>query len=376
VLLAYLAYSIRAVILPILIALALAYAVNPLITWAQRRFRMPRALSTGIVMLTVAMLVGGLLWYLLPRLTNQAAGLVNNVPTYVERANQVAKDRLPQFHQWVRKQLSMAPAASTTAPATAPAPAGETGAGAADAAASVPVDTAQVLLFFYKALGLTLLFVVGAVGLATYVLLATLVMSFCFFCFSWRFDRILAWFDRFIPPANRPRVLQVLKRMDRAVSAFIRGRLVQATVVATVLSVGWTFAGVPYALLLGLVCGTLNLVPYAGVVGWPIAVLLTWVDRGTGAGVWTVLVWPSVVYGLAVFIDAWIVEPQVQGRAADLDPLTVLLAVLIGGSLAGILGLMLAVPTAACVKILWQEVVGGHVRDYLAKFSPPPPPPR
>src|SRR5690606_15399490 len=124
--------------------------------------------------------------------------------------------------------------------------------------------------------------------------------------------------------------LMVLRKMAHSVSGFIRGRLIQATVVGVVLSVGWSplFADVPYWLLLGMGAGFLNLIPYAAVVAWPLAVGLAWLDTVSGAAtfsVWHVVVWPSAVYVLAQSLDGWVVEPLVQGKATNLDPLTVLL---------------------------------------------------
>ena len=135
-----------------------------------------------------------------------------------------------------------------------------------------------------------------------------------------------------------------------------------------VLSIGWWAVGVPYWLLLGMGSGLLNLVPFAAVVGWVAATGLALVDHLSGGGgfTWMVLVWPTVVYAVAQMVDGWVVEPIVQGRATDLDPLTVLLAVLIGGSLFGLMGLILAIPLTACGKIVAQEWVLPRLRDWAA----------
>jgi predicted PurR-regulated permease PerM len=71
-----------------------------------------------------------------------------------------------------------------------------------------------------------------------------------------------------------------------------------------------------------------------------------------------------VVYLIAQLADGWLVEPVVQGKATNLDPLTVMLAVIIGGSLAGLLGMLLAIPFAACGKILAREVILPELRQF------------
>ena len=81
-----------------------------------------------------------------------------------------------------------------------------------------------------------------------------------------------------------------------------------------------------------------------------------------GPVLWWAILGPTLVYGVGQGLDAWVIEPVVQGQATDLDALTVLLVVLAGGAVAGLLGLLLAIPVAACIKILWHEVAGPRLR--------------
>jgi len=152
--------------------------------------------------------------------------------------------------------------------------------------------------------------------------------------------------------------------MNDTVSAFVRGRLVQSFVVGVVLTSGWGIASVPYWLLLGVLGGVLNLVPYLPIVGGVLAVIVSVVDALAGGGLtFGAVLWPAVVYLIAQTSDNYLVEPLVQGKATDLDPLTVLIVVLLGGALLGLLGMILAIPTAACIKILAKEVVLPRLRE-------------
>ena len=74
----------------------------------------------------------------------------------------------------------------------------------------------------------------------------------------------------------------------------------------------------------------------------------------------------SIVYVIAQSLDGWVIEPLVQGKATGMDALTVLLVVLAGGALLGILGVVLAVPIAACIKILCQEILLPKLRNFAA----------
>jgi predicted PurR-regulated permease PerM len=112
----------------------------------------------------------------------------------------------------------------------------------------------------------------------------------------------------------------------------------------------------------------LNLIPFAAVIGFLAALVLVLVDTaagGAGFGIWT-LIWPTAVYVFAQGLDGWVVEPLVQGKATDLDPVSVLIAVMVGGALAGLLGMLIAIPTAACIKILSREVILPRLRKLAA----------
>ena len=211
-----------------------------------------------------------------------------------------------------------------------------------------------------------------------YLTVALVIVVFCFFFIVWKWAAFLRWFEPYLPASHKEQILDLAGKMDASVSAFIRGRLIQALLLGAVLSVGFTLAGVPSGLLLGLIGGLLNLVPYAGIVVWPIAVGLAVVDQfsgGTGSTAaeavefsWASgVILPTVVYFVGQCLDSYVVEPIVQGKATNLDALTVLLVVLIGGSLAGLLGLLIAIPAAACLKILFAELIGPKLKAIAAQ---------
>jgi len=196
-------------------------------------------------------------------------------------------------------------------------------------------------------------------SIALYAVLFLVITGFCFYVFSSNLPRIRNWLASLIPHRARPRTIELANKMDRSVCAFIRGRLIQAFVMACVLSLGWWIVGVPYWLLLGVAGGVLNLAPFVAVFAWVAALAIHTIDQLSGGGGWSlgIFLWPTLIYAIAQFLDGWVVEPVVQGKATNLDPLTVLLAVLIGGTLAGMLGLIAAIPLAACVKILLADLL-------------------
>ncbi len=398
-----LVYAIRPVLLPVVVALSLAYIVNPLIGWVERRLRLPRWASTAGIMLALLVVLTILSLLIVPPLAKQGADLVIRLQKYPTQLLDLIQDK-PANGPNSSSEPDPTPAQDnaqsgegSTTENEQPSATALTPETAFEPPSSVnemidrlrdPVFLRSVLAraldyvdeiswqsvanFLYRSLDLGVGVGVSAINTTSYLLVATVIVAFCFFFFSWKFERLLAWFVPYIPAAHRARTLELLDKMDASVAAFIRGRLLQVLVMIVVLSVGWWWAGVPFWLLLGVLSGLLNLVPFAAVVGWLVAILLTSIDAMAGGDGFTlsVIIWPTVVYVVAQALDGWVVEPLVQGKATDLDPVTVLLVVMVGAALAGLLGMLLAIPTAACIKILAKEVFLPWLRALAAESEP------
>jgi len=294
------------------------------------------------VMGAAAVVILGVLLLTVPLLIDQAGDLVRKLHGYAQWALEQAAPHIAQASQAAQSRI------------------GEDQEQLIEQLRNIDLATVRNVIFKALDLGVG---AVGAVGeafsLITYLGLASVIIAFCFFFFSWKFDAIIDWFKPLVPKSAHATTFDVIGKMDKCIAAFIRGRLIQSLVMGLVLSIGWKFANVPYWLLLGMGCGVLNLIPFAAVFGCGIALVLAVVDHLSGGASWSwmVIVWPAVVYLVAQALDGWVVEPLVQGQATNLDPLTVMLVVIVGGSLAGLLGMLLAIPVAACVKIACQEVL-------------------
>ncbi len=408
-------YAIRSVLLPLVIALGLAYIFNPIVTWMHRRLKLPRWAGTGVVFIAACWIVLILSLLILPPLISQGIGLIDQAKQYPEKISRIVQEQsarqnatLPQSpgtesnkdnssetvqadtdatdkaadtttdqETSTDNQVADANAIDSDEPEVAttkteegliddlrimidealgPERAAELLAQAADWFATL--DWGKTTSVVLSSLDVGVGVVGSAISLTSYIALSAVIIAFCFFFFSWKLDKIIAWFIPLIPAKYRSEVLGVMVQMDKSIAAFIRGRLIQAAVMAFVLSVGWWLAGVPSWLLLGILSGALNLIPFAAVIGFVVALLLAVIDSFAGGtfSIW-VLIWPTFVYVLAQSLDGWVVEPIVQGKATDLDPVSVLVAVMIGGALAGLLGMLIAIPTAACIKILSKEVI-------------------
>lgn len=326
------------VLTPVLLGLGLAYIFNPVLIWAKRRHGMKRPVTAGLLLGVVGLVLAIALPLLIASAVKQGAQLAENAPQYAETVlgwfgsnTEDARRRVESFFQ--QFDWSQLDAGATQ-----------------------------------KALGIGAGALISVFGFLTYAAIFVLVSAFCFFVFSWRMPELKAWCSAFVPRTYRTQTFRILRMMDTTVSAIVRGRLIQSLAVMIVLCIGWYFAEVPYFLLLGVLGGALNLLPFAAILSWPLAVVLTVVDVATDSGgtlaITMAIVWPTVVYLIAQSLDGWVIEPLVQGKATGMDALTVLLVVLAGGTLLGVLGVVLAVPVAACIKILSQELLLPKLRAF------------
>ncbi|MCC6321700.1 MAG: AI-2E family transporter [Phycisphaerales bacterium] len=212
-----------------------------------------------------------------------------------------------------------------------------------------------------------------SVGAFVFSLLLTM---FFFFFFSTGWGRVLAWAEKFIPEAGRYRWMRIIKRMDRAIAGFVRGRLTICAIEGVFMTGAFWFIGLPAPLLLGPLVGAMFLVPFVPALMVPVNILLLWLQSdaaGFRAEWWWIVFAPVGCHICGQILDDYILTPRIQGDNTDLEMPTILFASLAGGALAGVYGLLLAIPVAACLKILateflWPRVekwVKGEVKDPL-----------
>jgi predicted PurR-regulated permease PerM len=167
--------------------------------------------------------------------------------------------------------------------------------------------------------------------------------------------RIARMLIELVPRTHLPWTRRVLGRVDSVLGGFVRGQMTIICIAMIVFTVGFLLIGIKYALLIGPLAGMLTFVPYLGLFGLVPAAIIALIQGGLtavtamrlGMLVVLALVWNA--------LEGLVLQPRLIGSAVALHPLLVLLALGIGGELGGLMGLMLAVPTAALLKVLWEE---------------------
>ena len=153
--------------------------------------------------------------------------------------------------------------------------------------------------------------------------------------------------------------------ISRQLSQFVRGRIIEAIIIGIVITVGLSFTDIRYAPVLGIFAGVTNLIPYIGpIVGMIPGILIAFVDLGTGGQFW----WIVILYILIaqVLIDNFILIPILISRVSNLHPLLVFFAIIVGGKLYGVIGMIIGVPIVSVIKIILLEI-----RTYRRTFRLP-----
>ena len=155
------------------------------------------------------------------------------------------------------------------------------------------------------------------------------------------------------PAKRRDKVLTIIDELDGVIGGFIRGQLIDGAIVGLMIFVMLMATHVPYALLIGIAAGLLNFIPYAGaVIGFVPSVILALAYNGPGNALLVAL-----LFAVIQQIDGNFVAPKVLKDNVGLSPLYIILAILIGSELFGLAGTFLAVPVAAMLRVLREQLL-------------------
>jgi predicted PurR-regulated permease PerM len=327
-----LAWWLRAIVRPVLLAVLLAYLMNPMIVWCQRKWGWSRLACVVALFAVAVAVVIGLAAAVLPIAGAQARELVSDLPKYADALGK----RRGITQEAVLEELR-------------------------EKAAEFARNPADNVSYLWDGVVAAMGLMSGAIGTAASKAIGVALFPVCLLYFSWRWPTIIAWPVVFIPASRRKQVNEVAHKMDMAVGSYFRTRLMIALIMGVMYAIGWGIAGVPYWLLVGMLAGLLGIIPYAATFAWIIAMLLRFLELEAGitgsSDALAVFLWPSLVFGIVQASDDWLLTPWLQGSQMEMNFVTIILVVVIGGAIAGLLGMLFAVPTAACLRICWTDVV-------------------
>jgi predicted PurR-regulated permease PerM len=319
------------VLLPFIVAMGLAYLLDPLVQRLQR-LGINRTFATIIILLVAVALIALALILLIPALGSQFAAFMERLPGYVDKVEQLVK---AQSHTWLGQLAAeKLPEAQKSL------------SGFAGQAASWAAGLLGSILAGGRALLSALSLIVLAPVIAFFLLL------------DW--DRMVAKIDEWVPRAHVDTVHTLLNEMDNVISNFLRGQALSCLILGTFYAVSLSIIGLNFGLLIGLVCGLLSFIPYVGAfTGFLLA--------GTVATAQFYPEWTWIMASLGVFVAGQVIEgnvlqPFLVGKAIGLHPVWLMFALIAFSYLFGFPGLLIAVPVAAAIGVLTRFLL----RQYMA----------
>jgi len=326
---------------PFLLALAVAYLFAPLVGRLERR-GVGRGLAIGLVALPPLLGVVLLAALAGPQLWNQAATLVNALPRFATT--------LLDFLSGLRgriESLAFLTAAQRTWVHDLN----------AEELAGLLQQNADAILSEFAQWGLAFLRQLGTiVGFLGYVVV-TPVVAF-YLLRDWQ--PLLTFLEQLIPPSRRPTLVAFLDEYDRSLGRFFRGQLTEASLVGVLTGIGLAVLGVPSALLLGVIAGLCNVIPY---IGLAISIVPALVVALTMDPPLSGLLRVGGVFLVVQFIDGSVTGPRIVGGSVGLHPVVIMLALAFGGAVLGFAGLLLAIPLAVLVKMLGVRLLERYRRS-------------
>ena len=181
------------------------------------------------------------------------------------------------------------------------------------------------------------------------------------------YDSITKFLYGLVPADLKDSVQEKIGEMDKALAGFFRGQLLVCLILAVLYSIGFVWIELELAVLVGVLGGILFIVPYLGTaVAAVLATLIAFVQFGDFLHPALVIGWLSLVQ----FVEGYFITPNVLGETVGLHPVVCIIAIVIGGHLFGLAGMLLAIPLTAMGKVLALAVIDVYLASELYK-SPP-----
>jgi predicted PurR-regulated permease PerM len=299
------------IVLVVVIALVLAGSLSPVVDWLEHR-HVRRGIALGLVLLLLVLVVVGLAFLVVPALVSQIESLVKNAPA-IQR--EVA-DRLAAY----------------------PPPLSDYASTFRDAQPDR----------YLKPIGETALtYAATALELVTYAL-TTVVLAFYLIIDR---ERVLGFIYALIPREYHVRTARVLLGMQRIVGGYVRGQAVTSALIGVFVFALLTLLHAPSALALAIFAAFTDLIPFVGGILSTTPCVLAALTRG---------VVPAIIVLVAIVVyqelESRLVVPRVYGQTLRLSPVAVTIALLVGGKLLGIIGALLALPIAAGIRVLVEDL--------------------
>jgi len=377
----------RAVLLPFVLSIVIAYVLYPGVAWFERR-KVPRAASILVVYAILLGSLGLFARFAVPRLFQELGNLRSEAPV-------LAREAQERWIPWVKERLSAlgitpakkedAPDADEPAVVARPMPDGtiaiDVGSGVEITETKTgylvapvkerkdePFDLNRLIA---AAVGKSFVYaqdnalevarigrdIVAGISRAIFFFFITLMLAAYIMMTR---ERLHDFFASLVRPSSRPRYDELLARIDRGLSGVVRGQLIICLVNGVLSAIGFAIVGLKYWPVMALVAAVFSLIPIFGSIVSTIPAVAIGLTQGIGTAVF-VLAWIIGIHQL----EANFLNPKIMGDAAKIHPVLVVFSLIVGEHWFGAVGALLAVPAMSLAKSLFL-----HFRDIANRADP------
>jgi len=329
VLLALMIYRFRDVLPPLMIACLLAFILSPIVGFLADRLHLSRGPATAIIFL---ILIGGMLAVVIVA----PVSAVQNIVRAVREAQFDTIQIITDVGAFFERPVEIA--------------------GYTLDLSEVYQELSAMLTSFVSSVAQGTLDVVFDLASGAFWLVVILMTTFYLVKDA---DRFIEQLDNLAPPGYRDDFVRLRQQIAGAWNAFLRGQLVMGLVMMVITTVVCTAVGLPYAAVMGLIAGVMELIPNVGPILALIPAVLVALFQGSSFLPLSNFWFAVLVFGLYLVIqqiEGNLILPRVMGSSLNLHPLVVLIGIIIGGSMAGILGMLFAAPVLATLRVVGNYI--------------------
>jgi len=355
------AWTVRAALNPLLVALMFAYMLHPMVLsleargWSRRHA--VNAIYVSAALLTVGITVGTFL-----QARTLWADLMSD-GTLVEQLDERVQQAASEVEDWVERFTGDGETPEEV-PAAAEAEPSPLGSLIEDVRAWIESDEGRASALKPGNLWALVRRLFGS-------LISAAVFAFLVPVYTWfllfELERIQGFVRAYIPVGDRELASRIGSQVAEVLGNFFRGRLLVCLIKGLMLAAVMAGLGIPYAFLLGILSGFFSLIPFAGpAIGYGAAFLLALLDFEPLGALWRV----GVVFAIGELVEGYVLLPRILGDKLGLHPLVVFVSLTVAGAALGTFGVLLALPLTAAAIIVTRELVLPLAKDWAEGRRP------
>lgn len=334
------------VLIPFVIAFLLAYLINPLVLFAQKKIK-NRPAAVLLTLLVLSGLGTFILYLVIPLIIQEINHITTLLAKFVQDTDfqARAREKIPvEIWGIARDYLTQEKITSFLREQ--------------DTWKMMQQAAQKILPGMWQLLTGTANLLLGIIGLFIIILYLIFLLL--------DYEKLRNSWQNMLPRKNREEVVNFIQDFNRHMNRYFRSQALIASIVGVIFAVGFSIIGLPMAIILGLFIGLLNMVPYLQLLGTiPTLLVVVLHCLETGAGFWFVLGATGIVFAVAQVAQDGFLIPKIMGKSMGLNPAMILLSLSVWGKLLGILGLLIALPMTCLLLAYYNKFVAGPIRTTL-----------